>query len=209
MIMICSNEHDIHWVIDSRLPGKVLSVADTPDGTYWSIAAAFSGEELKVIFFQITGQSTPLFIDPLWVGLLPTLTKELVNNECDTGLLVNYLDLISPIGFKIKKATEDYLNESALADFDTDVFGNKIASRYSLDPCQILTVIRQGQSVKATAIASKTDSFKVLDTLFERIKKVATGVYQELAKSPEEDLESMLDGLGVVLDGIEVTLDDL
>jgi hypothetical protein len=209
MIMICSNEHDIHWVIDSRLPGKALSVADTPDGTYWSIAAAFSGEELKVIFFQITGQSTPLFIDPLWVGLLPTLTKELVNNECDTGLLVNYLDLISPIGFKIKKATEDYLNESALADFDTDVFSNKIASRYSLDPCQILTVIRQGQSVKATAIASKTDSFKVLDTLFERIKKVATGVYQELAKSPEEDLESMLDGLGVVLDGIEVTLDDL
>jgi hypothetical protein len=209
MIMICSNEHDIHWVIDSRLPGKALSVADTPDGTYWSIAAAFSGEELKVIFFQITGQSTPLFIDPLWVGLLPTLTKELVNNECDTGLLVNYLDLISPIGFKIKKATEDYLNESALADFDTDVFSNKIASRYSLDPCQILTVIRQGQSVKATAIASKTDSFKVLDTLFERIKKVATGVYQELAKSPEEDLESILDGLGVVLDGIEVTLDDL
>lgn len=209
MIMICSNEHNIHWVIDSRLPGKALSVADTLDGTYWSITAAFSGEELKVIFFQITGQSTPLFIDPLWVGLLPTLTKELVNNECDTGLLVNYLDLISPVGFKLKKATEDYLNESALADFDVDAFSNKIAARYSLEPCQVLTVVRQGQSVKATAIASKTDSFKVLDTLFGRVKKFTTGVYQELAKSPEEDLESMLDGLGMVLDGIEVTLDDL
>jgi hypothetical protein len=209
MIMICNNEHGLHWVIDSRLPEKALSVMDTPDGTYWSIAAAFSGEELKVIFFQKTGDSTPLFIDPLWVGILPALTQEFVNNECDTGLLVNYLDLISPVGFKLKKATEDYLNESALADFDVDAFSEKIASRYSLEPCQVLTVVRQGQSVKATAVASKTDSFKVLDTLFGRVKKFTTDVYHELAKSPEEDLESMLDGLGMVLDGIEVTLDDL
>jgi hypothetical protein len=209
MIMICNNEYGIHWVADSRLPEKAFSVTDTPAGTYWSIAAAFSGEELKVIFFQKTGESTPLFIDPLWVGILPALTQEFVNNECDSGLLVNYLDLISPMGFKIKKATEDYLNESVLEDFNVDAFSDKIASRYNLEPCQVLTVVRQGQNVKATATASKTDSFKVLDSLFGRIKKFTTDVYQELAKPPERDLESMLDGLGMVLHDIEVTLDDL
>jgi hypothetical protein len=113
------------------------------------------------------------------------------------------------MGFKIKKATEDYLNESVLEDFNVDAFSDKIASRYNLEPCQVLTVVRQGQNVKATATANKTDSFKVLDSLFGRIKKFTTDVYQELAKPPEKDLDSMLDGLGMVLHDIEVTLDDL
>jgi hypothetical protein len=196
-VIVASNENGIQWVIDSRLPQKAFTVADTPDGTYWSISAAFSGEELKVIFFQESADLSPSYIDPLWAGILPMLTSELEDGQHDTSLLINYLDLISPIGIRLKKAIEDYLNESISPGFDLQTFKQNIAARYSLKECQLATIINYGKKTQKISIAKKTDSLKILDTVFGQLKRFIRG---------DEELENKLEGVSRSMDKVENVL---
>jgi hypothetical protein len=201
-VIIASNENGIQFVFDSRLQQKAFAVADTPDGTYWSISAAFSGEELKVIFFQQTGDSYPTYIDPLWAGILPMLTSELESSQ-DNSFLTDYLDLISPIGTRLKKAIEDYLNESVSSNFDLQSFKQKISTRYALKECQAETVINYGIKTQKTATNKKADSLKILDTVFDNLRRFMKGVLVG-----DESLENTLESMNGSMNALENVLEN-
>jgi hypothetical protein len=76
-VVICTNEHDLHWVFDSRVANYARANPDTPPGTYWAIAAALTGERLDLIYFYEVGKTAPTYVDPQWLGILAYLQIEI------------------------------------------------------------------------------------------------------------------------------------
>jgi hypothetical protein len=81
-VVICTNEHDLHWVFDSRVANYARANPDTPPGTYWAIAAALPGERLDLIYFYEVGKTAPTYVDPHWLGILAYLQLE-IDLTCD------------------------------------------------------------------------------------------------------------------------------
>lgn len=172
-VAICSNEHDLIWVFDDRLPNKWSNIPSTPVGTYCSIAAAFVGDPLKVVYLQETKSEKVLLADPKWVGILTYLGIEVGNAHGQSAILSEYPDFVSPYASLIKLAASDFIQESKSPDFNVEIFIIKAWIQYSLRPCQVKTAIRYAKKIDKSC-RGDTEFFFKLDAIYESLKNIET-----------------------------------
>lgn len=172
-VAICSNEHDLIWVFDDRVPHKWFSNPSTPAGTYFSIAAAFVGDPLKVVYLQETKSEKVLLADPKWVGILTYLGIEVGNAHGQSAILSEYPDFVSPYASLIKLAASDFIQESKSPDFNVEIFIIKAWIQYSLRPCQVKTAIRYAKKIDKSC-RGDTEFFFKLDAIYESLKNIET-----------------------------------
>jgi methyl-accepting chemotaxis protein len=172
-VAICSNEHDLVWVFDDRVPHKWFSNPSTPVGTYCSIAAAFVGDPLKVVYLQETESEKILVADPKWVGILTYLGVEVGNTHGQSAILSEYPDFVSPYASLIKLAASDFIQESKLSDFNVEIFIIKAWIQYSLKPSQVKTAIRYAKKIDKSC-EGDADFFLKLDSIYESVKNIET-----------------------------------
>lgn len=181
-VIICSNEYDLLWVYDDRLPQRRFAIPSTPIGTYCSIAAAFVGDPLEVVYLQETESKKILVADPKWMGILPHLGINLGDSHNKAGILFEYPDFVSPYASAIKLTASDFLLESQQSNFDMKVFLIKAWIRYDLKPSQVNTAIRYAKKIDDYC-ASNEEFFFRLDSIFEGIKDIETlYLSEELAR---------------------------
>jgi hypothetical protein len=172
-VVICSNEHDLRWVYDDRLPQRWFSLPDTPVGEYSSIAAAFVGDPLEVVYLQETESKRVLVADPKWMGVLPHLGIGINSIYDQPGILSEYPDFVSPYAGLIKLAASDFIQESKSPDFNIEIFNLKAWIKYSLDPCQVKTAIRYAKKIDEGCI-NDVDFFLKIDSIYEKVRSTET-----------------------------------
>jgi hypothetical protein len=183
-VVICTNEHDLLWVFDDRLACRWFSKPSTPVGEYWSIAAAFVGEPLEIVYLQETASSKILLADPHWMGILSYLGIEMNNSQ--TGILSEYPDFVSPHGSMIKLAASDFIQESLLPGFDLKIFSISAGTRYNLQPSQVATAIRYAERIDNNSSSDLESLFK-LNAIFQKIEDIDTaGISDELERINNE-----------------------
>jgi hypothetical protein len=207
-VAICSNEHDLIWVFDDRVPHKWFSNPSTPVGTYCSIAAAFVGDPLKVVYLQETESEKILVADPKWVGILSYLGIEVDSSRGQSAILTEYPDFVSPYASLIKLAASDFIQESKLPDFNVEIFYMKIWIRYSLTPCQVKTAIRYAKKIDKDCRDDEEFFFK-LDSIYEKVKNIETlHLSTELERINDEMNSNASDAKDLISETNQIT-DDL
>lgn len=172
-VAICSNEHDLIWVFDDRLPGRWSNLPNTPVGTYCSIAAAFVGDPLKVVYLQETESQKILVADLTWVGILTYLGIEVGHAHSQSAILSEYPDFVSPYASLIKLAASDFIQESKSPDFNVEIFNMKAWIKYSLKPCQVEVAIRYAQKIDKNC-GGDVEFFLKLDSIYEKVRDIET-----------------------------------
>lgn len=172
-VVICSNEHDLLWVFDPRLPQRWSVLPGTPIGTYYSIAAAFVGDPLEVVYLQETESQVIVLADPKWVGILSYLGIEVSQDYChgQNWILSHYVDFISPYAEQIKLTALDFVQEYKPTDFNQKVFEVKAWIKYSLKPCQVKTAILYAKRIYKGCKSDEEFAAK-LDAVFEKVKTI-------------------------------------
>jgi hypothetical protein len=207
-VAICSNEHDLIWVFDDRLPHRWSNIPSTPVGTYCSIAAAFVGDPLKVVYLQETESERILVADPKWVGILTYLGIEVGNAHGQSAILSEYPDFVSPYASLIKLAASDFIQESKSPDFNVEIFNMKAWIRYSLKPCQVETAIRYAKKIDKNCGGDAEFFFK-LDSIYENVKNIETlHLSTELERINNEMNSSALSAKNLISETNQMT-DDL
>jgi hypothetical protein len=171
-VAIWSNEHDLLAVYDDRLPQRWFSYPDTPAGEYISIAAAFVGDPLEVVYLQETESKKVLVADPKWMGVLPHLGIG-INIYDQAGILSEYPDFVSPYAGLIKLAASDFIQESRSPDFNIEIFILKAWVKYSLEPCQVKTAIRYAKKIDEGCI-NEVEFFLKIDSIYEKVRNTET-----------------------------------
>jgi hypothetical protein len=164
-ILICANEHHLHWVYDSRLPGKAYAYPDTPIGTYWAIVAAFTGQKLEVVYFHETGKDAPTYADPQWMGILPFLGVDLAT-AYDASRIADYPEFVNPVDRLLDLVASDYLDAARVPGFDVERFTIAAAIKYNLQTVQIAAAIERVCQPTLDAITQETDTRKHLNHLY-------------------------------------------
>jgi hypothetical protein len=164
-ILICANEHHLHWVYDSRLPGKAYAYPDTPIGTYWAIVAAFTGQKLEVVYFHETGKDAPTYADPQWMGILPFLGVDLAT-AYDGSRITDYPEFVHPVDRLLDLITSDYRDAASLPGFDVERFTIASAIKYNLQTVQISAAIERVRQSNLDTIDRETDTRNYLNYLY-------------------------------------------
>jgi hypothetical protein len=172
-IVICFNEINPHWIIDSRLPCKGCWFPDTPLGSYWAIAAAFTGEPLTAIYLQQTSQELPSLADPHWMGILPHLGIKLSPTFDPRSKVTDYPELLSPNASLLKLVASEYINASILDDFDLAAFRASAVKKYSLGLSQVDCGISYAQGSIKESQEQGIDSQRRLDNVYDQLRKSA------------------------------------
>jgi hypothetical protein len=170
-IMICGNEHGLHWVYDSRLPCKAFKFDDTPPGSYWAISGAFAGKPLEAIFLQELDKELPSYVDPDWIGVLNAFRVEIGSKEVPQ-LSLNYPEFISPHADNMRLLAIDYLNDLALPDFNSDKLRATAAMSQNLNMQQIDTAISYAQAIKKDSESQGIDPIKQIDNIFAGLSQI-------------------------------------
>jgi hypothetical protein len=170
-VAICSNEHDLLWVFDERLPHRWAMMPNTPIGTYCAIAAAFVGDPLEVVHLQETESNKILLADPQWVGIIAYLGVEAGHSPDQTGILSDHIDFISPYGEQLKFAALDYAQEFKSGDINDAIFSLKAWNKYDLKPCQVKAAILYAKRI-SRGCKSVDEFAEKLDAVFEKVKTI-------------------------------------
>jgi hypothetical protein len=207
-VVICSNEHDLLCVYDDRLPQLWFSYPDTPVGEYISIAAAFVGDPLEVVYLQETESKKVLVADPKWMGVLPHLGIGINSIYDQAGILSEYPDFVSPYAGLIKLAASDFIQESRSPDFNIEIFNLKAWVKYSLKPSQVETAIRYAQKIDKGCI-NDVEFFLKIDSIYEKVRNTETFVLaEELERINNEINSSSLAAKNLISETSQMT-DDL
>jgi hypothetical protein len=207
-VAIWSNEHDLLAVYDDRLPQRWFSYPDTPVGEYISIAAAFVGDPLEVVYLQETESKKVLVADPKWMGVLPHLGIGINSIYDQAGILSEYPDFVSPYAGLIKLAASDFIQESRSPDFNIEIFILKAWVKYSLEPCQVKTAIRYAKKIDKGCI-NDVEFFLKIDSIYEKVRNTETFVLaEELERINDEIKSSSLAAKNLVSETSQMT-DDL
>ncbi len=169
-VIICANEHDVHWVYDTRLANHAYAYPDTPLGTYWAIVAAFAGEKLELIYFREEGALTPSYADPKWMGILPFLAIDVSTSSVPLPPINDYSEFISPDAGLVKLVVGDYINASCLLDFNVNKFVGEAVIKYKLPSVKVLAAIDYAKKLIARSQTEKIDSQRQLDDMYEWIQ---------------------------------------
>jgi hypothetical protein len=172
MIAICSNEHDILWFFDDRLPhrwGK--PERPTPPGEYVSVIAAFCGDPLEVVFLQETESQKILLADPKWCGILSYMGIEATWTGGQDWILSHFPDFVSPHASRIKLIALQYGKESKSPTFDKRMFDTKARLKYDLRREQVKTAISYADRIHKGCKSDEEFAIK-LDAVFSKIKSI-------------------------------------
>jgi hypothetical protein len=170
-VAICSNEHNLLWVFDDRLPQKWGTRPDRIAGTYSAVAAAFVGDPLEVVFLEETESKKVLLADPQWASILAYLGIEFGNLQGEVGFLAEYIDFASPYASSIKFAALDYAQEFKSGDINDEIFYLKAWGKYDLKRCQVKAAIRYAKRISRGC--KTVDEFaEKLDAVFEKVKTI-------------------------------------
>jgi hypothetical protein len=183
MIMICSNEHDLRWFYDDRLNQRWGGKPDTPEGTYHSVAGAFTGDPLKIVLLQETESKRILIAEPKWTNMLAYMSLEATYAQGKIGswILSNFPDFVSPYAEQIRLAALEFVREYKPIGYNDEIFQINHAtargfhtiawSKYDLQPCQVKTAIDYAR--RTNDGCKNVEHFVTrLNNIFERIKNI-------------------------------------
>jgi hypothetical protein len=207
-VAICSNEHDLIWVYDDRVPHKWFSNPSTPVGTYCSIAAAFVGDPLTVVYLQETESEKILIADPKWVGILTYLGIEVGHSHGQSAILSEYTDFVSPYASLIKLAASDFIQESKLPDFNIEIFNIKAWIKYSLQQCQVKTAIRYAKKINDGCV-DDVEFFLKLDSVYERVKNIETSYLSTELERINDEINSSAPAVNDLIQTTNKVADEL
>jgi hypothetical protein len=169
-IVICFNETKPHWLLDSRLPHKACWFPDTPLGSYWAIAAAYTGEPLTAVYLQQASQELPSLADPHWMGVLPLLGVKLSPTFDPRSKITDYPELLSPRAALLKLVASEYINASILSDFNLEAFRANSAKDYGLQISQVDLGIGYAQTLMKESQEQGIDSQRCLDNIYDQLQ---------------------------------------
>jgi hypothetical protein len=190
-VIICANEHDVHWVYDSRLANHAYAYPDTPPGTYWAIVAAFAGEKLELIYFREEGALTPSYADPKWMGILPFLAIDVSTSSVPLPPVADYSEFISPQAGLIKLVVGDYINASCKLDFNVAKFTAESVIKYKIPSVKVLAAIDYAKKLIARSQTEKIDSQRQLDDMYEWIQTTVGDI--KTVESVQKTIERAVD----------------
>ena len=107
----------------------------------------------------------PSYVDPNWIGVLNAFRVEIGSKEVPQ-LGLNYPEFISPHAESMKLVAIDYLNETALPDFNNDKLRATAAMSQNLNMQQIDAAIGYAQAIKQDAESQGIDPIKQIDNIF-------------------------------------------
>jgi hypothetical protein len=170
-VIICSNEHNLIWVFDERLPHRWRGRQETPTGEYISMAAAFVGDPLEVVYMQETESGKVLLTDSKWTGILSYLEAEVHHSQEPDWILSHYPDFASPYADQIKQSALEYAQEYNQPTFDIDTFVLASWVKHDLRKCQVKTAVNYAKRIFRGC--KNLEGFVMnLNKIFERIKTI-------------------------------------